>query len=1075
MNASRLLALVAGTVLSVPLAMASITNKPDHFFCDFASIDDFNQWTAVDVNGPRGPEEYPSNCWVYSWDFMSPQICCRFEDLDDWLFSPKVELTGDKQYVVKIKMWTDRVCQLQVTMGKDNKPESQTPLHEMEMLNGSYYRTYSLPASVAPGDYYFGLHATTTGLQDGYLFIQSLEAVEDRDGSIAFTLVNNDSGQALEDVELKLSGPTYLERAEKTDADGKATFTSLTPGRYSVRYDIPGLMNTDPVYVEVGDNAAVSHTLRACLPSLVSVGATVVDYLGKPVADADVTLESDIMTYSAKTASDGTFTLSDVYGDQDYRLTVSKFLKVDYTQSFRVSNQNMTLPAITLDNYFGKPAGIMTDRTENGMFVSWMVPLGDKEFKKDTGEYAGLYTTYSQEYVRYGMKFSEPMSVEEINWVVAEIEDGKVDLGVWLIDAEGNISTTPAVEVRDVASDTYKWDGNLNWQSYVLEEPVDAPYGCVVSVGHGFVEGSSIGICTDYVTCYDTVEAFGDPMSSGWNASVSYVGAFFIRAKGTMMSRNVNVASKAPAYKVSSRPVVSRAPVLLEGIGYNVWRIEGEDTGNPDSWTVVESDLRGAYTVDREFNSLPQGTYRYAVQAVNHKGEKTEIAFSAPVAHNLTTDYELTVYTNTAIELADGAVVTLKNEDHDDIVFTGTVAGNKVLFPAIPKGSYALTIEKYGFSTISTTVDLGSRSSYTAMMELSLTPLAPFALAVSQEEGSSDVVLAWNREDGIFDDFEAMDDFAVNPAGEIGWTYVDADQGKTYGVNMCQQTPYPNMHSPMAFQAFNPSATTPDITEYVQPYSGKKVLVSVSQENAQRNDDWIFSPEFAFDGPVTFRFHAASGFFGLMGNEEFMVGYTVGAPEPENVVWLTENPVAVGGMWTEFTYILPTDARHAVIRCVSEDCMFFMLDDIFIGQVEADVFAMTSFKIEIDGEDAGMISSRSIVLQDLDPGKHIARVQTVYTLANAKNQYSDFAEIVFNVAEYSGIDNVSAESLYVYDRVSRTLSAGADTVMMEVFDMQGRMVASGSGMIDLSGLAHGVLVVRVVTAGGGVTSARIVL
>ncbi len=1068
---------MAGMALSASVATASISNKEDHFFCDFSSVDDFNAWTTVDVNGWQGSEDNPGNCWVYSWDYMSPFIGCWYEDVDDWLFSPKVSLTGGKEYVVKIKIWADYPCQIQVTTGKDAKPESQKTLSEVEVLDGSYYRTYTVPASAAiSGGCYFGIHATTQAIQDGYLFIQSFEVVDNRDGSIAFTLVNRDSGKPLSDVELHLSGATYEERSETTDASGKATFTSLTPGTYSVRYDIPGLVNTDPVEVVVADKAAVNHRLEAYLPPLVSVGATVVDYLGRPLADANVTLSSSVKTFTATTGADGTFTMNDVYGNETYAMTVSKFLKADYNQELKLTDKNVTLSTITLDNYFDKPSGVAADLTENGMFVSWMVPLGKKEFKHDAGRYAGMYTTNGRDYVRYGVVFDEPMSVEEVNWVVAELTDEQVDVGVYLRDSEGRLSTTPAFEAKGVKSDTYNWDGVLNWQSYVLDKPVDAPYGCVVSVGHALGADLGFAICTDYVECWTSVEAHND-FENGWTVANSFVGHFLIRANGTVLSRNVAVAPKAASsLRVSSDPVVARAPMMLEGIGFDVWRVEGDNVeGTADDWTSVATDVRSLYAIDSEFKTQPQGTYRYAVQAVSHNGTRSEIAFSKPFAHKLSTDFYLAVYTNTAVELANGAVVTLKSADVEGLSYVDVVADNHVQFSGIPKGTYLLTIEKYGFATFSQNVNLGSQSSYGATAELNLSPLAPFALKASQAENSNEVVLTWNGKEGIFEDFEDMEDFAINPAGKLGWTYADVDQGTTYGVNQCQQTPYPNMHSPMAFQAFNPSATTPDITEYVQPYSGKKVLVDVSQENTERNDDYLFSPELSFDGPFTFSFHAASGFFGLLGNEEFMVGYTTGAPEPANVVWITESPVAVGGMWTEFTYDMPAKARHAVIRCVSKDCLFFMLDDIFIGRVEPDVFAMTSFKVEVDGENAGTTASRSISIADLEPGKHIAKVQTVYTMVDATHQYSDFAEIVFNVADKSSLDAIEAGgNLYVYDRASFTLAAGEQAVALEVFDMQGRMLASGSGVIDLSGVAPGVMVVRVHTAAGTVETGRII-
>jgi len=1072
MKASVIYAIMAGAVLSATPASAEIINNPDHFYCAFSSEEDFNSWTAVDINGTNGSAENPDNLWVFNAENASAFMKCGSADGDDWLFSPKVKLTGGKSYIVKINLLADYPCRLQVTMGKDATPESQQNISDIQDLDGVHYQLYELPANVAAGDYCFGIHNTTTAESYGWLNIRSVEVVENNDGSIVFTLLNGKTNQPIEGVDLNLSGPTYLETAVKTDQSGKATFTSLTPGTYSVRYEILGLANTNPVEVTVGNSENVTHTLNALLLPPVTVSGTVTDHKGQACADASVTLKNDVNTYTTTTGTDGRFSIADVFGDIEYTMTISKFGKSDYQDKISLTAENKEIGSVQLEPYFGQPSGIAADAVESGMFVSWMVPLGHKEFSHDIGAYTGMYNRYGFDYVHYGVKFDEPMTVDEISWVVAELKDGKVDLAIYLLDKDGHMATTPVFTAKGVKSDTYAWTSYLNWQSYKLDEPVEAPYGCIVSVGHDSTTSGGMAMCSDYKECNTSLSGVNN-LESGWSVVESYVGAFLLRAKGEVLSRNASVAQNAAAkYKVASTPKAMFAPATIEGVKFDVWRMSEENLENTDSWTRVASDVRNLYAIDTDFEKLPQGTYRYAVQTISDCGEKSGITISKPLAHKLSTNLTVSVFTNTAIELADGAAVTLKSEDGNTL-FTSTVDNNKVIFNGIPKGVYNLIIEKYGYSTISEAIDLSSESSYEGTVELMLTPLAPFSMSAKQDENSYDVTLTWNQEEGIFDDFESMENFAINPAGDYGWTYADVDQGKTYGVNMCQQTPYPNMHSPMAFQAFNPSATTPDITEYIQPYSGQKVLVDVSQENAAQNDDYMFSPELSYDSPFILRFHAASGFFGLLGYEKFMVGYTTDEPKPENVIWITEEPVSASGTWTEYTYTMPAEARHTVIRCVSKDCMFFMLDDIFIGKVEADVFAMTSYKIEIDGEDAGATSSRSFKIKGLDSGKHIAKVQTVYTMADASKQYSDFTELIFNVAKPSAIDEIAAESLYSYDRQSRTLTAGQGATSMNVYDIHGRLVGSGN-TINLDDKSYGVLIVAVTTADGRTVNNKII-
>lgn len=1064
MKVSRLYALMAATVISASSVSAEMINVPDHFYSAISTEEDFNQWTAVDVNGK---DESDSNQWIFedASAFLKPG---EF-DADDWLFSPKVTLTGGKEYIVKVNYFADYPCTFQITMGKDATPEGQTGISEMIERDGEGYEVFSLPEGVEAGEYHFGIHNVTPAESYGWFHINSVEVVESKDGSVVFSLVNDKTGEAIPNVELHLSGPTYLETGISTDTDGKATFDKLTPGTYSVKYELTGLANTDPVSVVIGDKENVEQTLRAILLPMVKVSGTITDYKGQPCADAEIALTSNVKNYSATTGSDGSFYINEVFGDTNYRINVRSYGKFDYDADLTITAEDKALGSISLDPYFGKPSGVSADETENGMFVSWMVPVWRKQFAKDNGIYYGMYFG-DYEYSSYGTRFDQPMTVEEINWVVAELKDGKVDLAIYLLDKAGNIASTPVFSATDVPSGTHNWSSTPDWQSYKLDQPVEAPYGCIVAVGHDNTQSHMV-ICHDgqaNSTSYASSNKFG------WQQVPSYIGAFLIRAKGELLTRNATVAQNAPFKLSSRRAPMFESPITIEGVKYNVWRIAGDDLENTEAWTSLADGLKALFTIDSEFARLPQNNYRYAVKAISETGDETEIAYSKVLAHNLATNFRMQVYTNTAVELADGAAVTLQGQGEDAPVYAATVADNKVEFTDIPKGLYNLTVKKYGYNGVDQELDLTTEPEYSATVELTLAPLAPFSLNAVQDEESSDVTLTWNQEDGIFEDFESMEDFAINPAGEIGWTYADLDQGVTYGVNMCQQTPYPNMHSAMAFQAFNPSATNPDITEYVQPYSGKKVLVDVALENGQANNDYLFSPELNFDSQFVFRFHAASGFFGLLGYEKFMVGYTTGAAEPENVVWLTENPVAVGARWTEFTYTMPAEARHTVIRCVSQDCMFFVLDDIYIGKVEADVFAMASFNIQLDGEDAGTTTARSFAFKGLEPGKHIAKVQTVYTLANASKQYSDFAEVVFNVAETSSVGDIAAEALYSYDRQARLLTAGENVADMTVFDVNGRAIATGT-TISLSDAVSGVYVVTVTTTDGRCISDKIVL
>lgn len=1054
-------------VLALTGAHAYTLNEQDHFYCDFSlGQGDYDAWTVVSDGNDDGRWD------EFNIDNQSPlHKGGENADANDWLFSPKFNLSGGKNYVVKMKLWADCPCLVKTTIGKSTNPDDQIIVQDTESLDGHLYVTYKIPEGVS-GDLYLGIDVLTKAGELGWLYVESVEVVEDKDGSIAFTLVDSGTKEPISGTTLNLQGTTYRENGIVTDENGQCTFEYLTPGTYTVHYAITGLVNTDPVTIEVGDRQNVEQTLEALLLPQVNVTGKVVDSKGQPMEGAKITFDGEVEDYSCTTDAEGMFTIENAFGNCEYTMQIDQWLKQPYEQKVTLTDDDANLGTITLADFFDKPASITADMTENGLFVSWMVPLGKKQYVYDSGTYVGLYTVAPREdaYQQFGVRVDEPMLLEEFNWVVAELKDGKVDLRVYPLTRDGSISGTPVFEKTDVSSISYDWT-NLVWNSYKLDEPLQLPYGCIISVGHPNVPGNSIAIPLDYQN--NGGPSYVNTNNGGW--SHSDFCNFFIRGKGTSVSRNV-VIEPAAAQRIASMKKVKSAgePIKMQGLTFNVWRINGSDITEEAERTQIAANTGNAYVIDRDFEQLPQGMYRYGVQALNADGRVSDITYSAPIAHNLTTDVHIYLYANTALRLANGAHVTLESKAEGGNTYTSVIADEKLTFKGIDKGFYKLTIEKYGFQTISSEVDLSTESEYYTTLDFILNPLPPFALQAQQKEASNDVLLTWNEPEGIFEDFEDMEDFAVNPEGNNGWTYADVDQGITYGVAQCQGTPYPNMHSPMAFMAFNPTATTPDVSEYVRPYSGKKMLIDAACEDGRSNDDYLFSPELNFDAPFTLRFMAAARFYGIYGEEEFMVGYTTGEATPENVKWLTDNSVKVGGAWCRFTYSLPAEARHAVIRCVSKDRMFFMLDDIFIGREEADVFQMTSFNVMLDNESAGSSINHSFLLENLEEGKHIASVQTVYTMSDAGNTYSDPIEIVFEVKGVAtGIDEV-VETIYTYDRAAKTVTAGNAVKTIEVFDIQGRRVASDR-IVNLSGCVTGAYIIKAIKTDGSVATEKIVL
>lgn len=1054
---------------------ATVVNETDHYFCGFDSAEEFNQWTKINTNGV---DEYGYNDWWWDATYCGAYYHPFTSSGDDWIISPAVTLSGDKKCAVKVKMllemWPGNKAHIVFTIGNEATVEAQSiDLSDDSYEAGNYYITIPLPDDIQAGTYHFGIHSLVSAFC-GPDIIQSFEVVENVNAKINVVVRNNETLAPVPGATVSLSSTCYEQTDATTGDAGSCTFDKLSTGTYSLSVSADGYIPVTDHQVVIAADGTVEETIDIETVFYSTVSGKVVDESGNPEKNATIRLDGVDIDYEVTTDENGEFTIEEVRRPREYDLTVSKDFKISHRDKLVLTEEETKdLGNIQLKDFVAAPAGLSAEQTNRGMFISWLMPMEERDFALDNGEYAGVYTIDAPTYATVGVLFREPMRVSSLSWLALDIDDEKVDVYVYALGSDGSLPTKPVYEAKGVTTVNYDYKDGFVWPEHVLPQPIDAPYGCIVAIGHE----QSLSIALDYLNNSSTSLTTDRP-DDGW--SVCRLSNFFIRAKGNPLCTDITFAeSDATAHRQNVRCLSKDAPRrVVSGNGsatfaYDIWRFENTDKETPDSWTSVARDVKDLYYIDKDLSELSQGTYHYAIQTVYPDGRTSEFAISDAIDHQMLTSLSVGVNTNTAIDYSEGALLKAVNCDNPELVYEATVNGNNAVISNMRKGTYLLTVSKKGFATAATSVDLTDSNSYSAYVTLELTPLAPFNLKATQAEATTDVVLEWNGEEGISEDCESMEDFAINPAGNCQWTYIDADGENTYGVKQCESSPYPNMFEPAAYMAFNPSATTPSLLEYLQPHSGEKMLVSIGLQNVdKRNDDYMFSPELSFDSEFLLSFHAASGFYAALGDEEFMVGYTTDAPTAENVIWITKEPQTVGAAWTKFEYEMPKEARHTVIRCVSNQHMFFMVDDIFIGRREAETFNLTTFNVYLDDELQGNTAGRSISLAGLTTGKHIAKVQTVYPMADNDKTYSDFSELMFTVDEVSGVDTPVADVLYTYN--GNELRPGDNVDRIDVYDMQGRLRAScNAGESVATGtLSIGVYLIRI-TAGENVSVARI--
>ena len=218
-------------------------------------------------------------------------------------------------------------------------------------------------------------------------------------------------------------------------------------------------------------------------------------------------------------------------------------------------------------------------------------------------------------------------------------------------------------------------------------------------------------------------------------------------------------------------------------------------------------------------------------------------------------------------------------------------------------------------------------------------PPAPSNLAA--EVIGSTAHLTWSApaQAGFSDDFESYTDFSIDFAP---WTNLDVDGSTTYGMTGIE---WPNAFDPQAFIIFNPSATTPAVTD-VTPHSGDK-LAACFASTTPDNNDWLISPMTSIESGASVNFWAKS-YTADYGLERFKVGVSTTGLDPSDFTIISPGAYveAPATDWTEFNYSLDDYAGQSVyvaIQCVSSDAFILLVDDFDIG-VSKSAFAVNPVK-----------------------------------------------------------------------------------------------------------------------------------
>lgn len=969
--------------------------------------------------------------------------------------------------------WIDPSSLTEVFNGTLSFPAGQydvaIPLDKAYNYNGGTLVVYSFMSNAYNGEYtdnfigtsipnsYRSIAYSTFGggispasppaFSEGEHGIPNTTFLIDMSGKGALHGIVTDGNGPVEDAMVRVDGSRLY---SMTDASGAYSFSRLKQGTCRLEISKYGY-TTQVVDVYVEADGTISKDITLMPLNSVTVSGRVTSAASEALADAQITLKG-YKDYVATTDADGRYAIPEVYSGFIYGIECKLKGYITYSSVINVFESDVEND-ITLVEKAYPVVNLSAVVEADGAHVMWDAPIGfeSKSFVYDDGGFETGWRNSNPELTAwFGTLFNEGGSGEITS----------VDVyGLKPMSGETSSTRTLTVEIFDEnreligASEPFVLPGNAwinvpvdnvpyNGAFYVMVKWSPSSEGETNYLGYD-QNGPYANLGTDYY-CDSNI---------GWTTIYSMSEGI----RGTMMVR-ANVDEDAVGVqpvsgrRIKTENVVSRIPSPVQ---YKVYRLaEGADEM---SWAELGSVASTSY-VDGDFATLPDGLYQYGVKAVYAGGNESVARLTSSVAQGLDVEVTVGVTTNSGV-IPDGAIVTLSNQDETTgFVYTMTMSGNTVTFPAVRKGVYSLSVEMHGFDSY-VKADLAIDKNCAYDVVLIETIVEPFGLKISEDTGNGSRIFSWNN--------APLEETPMSYFSEPNYSYLSSiyqRKGEAYGVvfdlkdyTMAQPVRFDFYNSPWGHQG--PSeyrvhvvdvddsaelyvsevlSTTTEIgweegidIDVAENMAGKKIGIFIEPLSGTDDDA---APVLSADG-ITVNEHSCRI------NLETM--------EMSVISGMNEN-------FSEYLMVL-----------------WIMAGDGSYVNVGSDGYP--TYMVYLDDDFLGSTTKSSYEFPNLAYGTHTAGVKAVYTTGE-----SAMASITFFVGE-SGLEPVGSDGLGVYglkNRIALVNDAGLPISSMQVVDMMGMLVCEINnpepGIVD-TGLFAGCYVVRLMNGSESLLTAKIVL
>lgn len=439
----------------------------------------------------------------------------------------------------------------------------------------------------------------------------------------------------------------------------------------------------------------------AILQGIVTNGAS-----GSPVVGAKIFVNN---TYT-RSAAGGVYMIPvDPAGTFPVSCTKSGF--ENYLSSPVVFQQGGTsLLNIQLWENLNPPAGVSVflDSISQEVPVSWEPPSGYYELLYDDG-IQDNFTIWSAQGNLNAVKFT-PVGFP------VRLTGGAVHLGMMSNYLAGSNPLVPfQIRIYD-ASGAGGSPGNslagpfditpasLGWVEFSLPEAVIINNGAFyIAMVQGGNAPNAAGIAIDETT----------PQFRSYSKFASGGGPWF-PAGGNFMIRAQCEGPGGP---------VSLADEPLPAGVYNVYRLRQGEEQNPSAWTMIGSTVAVSF-IDTSWFSLPCGPYRWGVKSQYPGNRWSAVTMSNILGKCWTAPVNIHLELSCDSASKIGTTMHLVNMAYPDSAYDAVFdSGGVVSFPRVWKGTYQLTIIKFGYDTLIQSVPVAAPVTLDViLMQVKMTP-----------------------------------------------------------------------------------------------------------------------------------------------------------------------------------------------------------------------------------------------------------------------------------------------------------------------------------------------------------------